>query len=128
MLISKHLVSVLSFSINGIQRGKLGNAIAEESIPVEFEMPKPMFLFGKEISVTGSLTKWEQSLTTNTLTNYQEQVSMRAVKITQAKTPQAAQSINLLGRELQGDKVGNLGVPHSTRNANPRLEAMEETK
>ena len=43
-----------------------------ENLPVEHEVPKPMFLFGKEISVEGSLLKWEESLTTNTLTDYDE--------------------------------------------------------
>ena len=123
MLISKHLVCLLSFT--SLQRGKMGQAL--EQWPVEHEVPKPMFLFGKEISITGSLAKWEESLTTNTHTNYQEQVSLRALKITSSKTPQAAQSEQFFPHQDHSNSDFK-GVPHSTRNANPRLEAMEETK
>ena len=70
MLISKHLVCLLSFT--KLQRGKICRALELEQIPVEHVVPKPMFLFGKEISVASSLAKWEESLTTNTHTNYQE--------------------------------------------------------
>ena len=40
-----------------------------------------MFLFGKEISVEGSLLKWEESLVTNNLTDYDEQISKQALLI-----------------------------------------------
>ena len=49
-------------------------------MPIEREVPTPMFLFGKDISIQDSLDKWEQNLTTNTLTNYDEQVSKQALK------------------------------------------------
>ena len=52
-----------------------------ENLPVEHEVPKPMFLFGKEISVEGSLLKWEESLVTNNLTDYDEQISKQALLI-----------------------------------------------
>ena len=68
LLLSKHLAALLSFT--SLQRGKMGKPC--ENLPVEHEVPKPMFLFGKEISVEGSLLKWEESLTTNTLTDYDE--------------------------------------------------------
>ena len=126
MLTSKHLVCLLSFTSHS--RGKMCQSIEQQQqLPVEHTIPKPTFLFGKEISVTGSLSKWEESLTTNTQTNYQEQVSLRALKITSSKTPQAASSAQSQPRQLfKPEDV--VGVPHSTRNANPRLEEMEETK
>lgn len=69
---SKHVVALLSFS-GTLQKGKIAEAVAEAGeIPVEHEVPKPMFLFGKEISIEASLHKWEESLTTNTHTNYDE--------------------------------------------------------
>ena len=70
MLISKHLVSLLSFT--SLQRGIIGQSLRLEQFPVEHEFPKPMFLFGKTINITASLAKWEESLTTNTHTNYSE--------------------------------------------------------
>lgn len=62
-------------------------------------MPKPVFLFGKEINIEGSLHKWEENLTTNTLINYDLQVSQQAIRISEknnslripAATPAAAQ-------------------------------------
>ena len=67
------MVAVLSFA--NTQRHKIAEGLEQDGLPVEQVVPKPMFLFGKEISIEGSLSKWEQSLTTNTLTNYEEQVT-----------------------------------------------------
>lgn len=93
ILLSKHMVGLLSFS--ALQKGKM--AKATETIPVEHEVPKPMFIFGKEISIEASLHKWEESLTTNTLTNYDEQISKQALRMSAknstvpvASTPMAA--------------------------------------
>ena len=48
-----------------------------------------MFLFGKDVSIQTSLDKWEQSLTTNTLTDYDDRVAQQALRISEkkAKTP-----------------------------------------
>ena len=69
-------------------------------MPVEHEIPKSMFgIFSKDISVAGSLDKWEESLTTNSRTDYEAQVAREAVRISAknyanappVQTPQAAQ-------------------------------------
>ena len=56
-----------------------------------------MFLFGKDISIQTSLDKWESSLTTNTLTDYDQRVAQEAVRLSEkgskkqiAQTPAAA--------------------------------------
>ena len=66
MVLSKHLMALLSFK--PIVKGKIAEPAGD--LPIDHEVPKPVFLFGKEISVQGSLYKWEENLTTNTLTNY----------------------------------------------------------
>ena len=45
-------------------------------MPTEIQVPKPMVLFGKHISIESSLEKWEHTLNTNTLTNFDEQISL----------------------------------------------------
>lgn len=63
------MIGLLSFT--HLQRGKMAEPY-NEPLPVEHIVPKPMFLFGKEINIEKSLHKWEENLTTNTLTNYDE--------------------------------------------------------
>ena len=71
LLLANNLAAVLGFA--AIPQGRMG--LACEELPVDFEAVKPSFLFGKDISVQSSLAKWEESLATNTLTDYEERVS-----------------------------------------------------
>ena len=97
MLLSKNMIGLLSFTC--LQRGKIAEPFGEK-LPIEHHVPKPMFLFGKEINIEKSLHKWEENLTTNTLTDYDEQVSKQAMRISAknstkpivAQTPMAAAS------------------------------------
>lgn len=72
MLLSKHLVGVLSFTPS---HPVMKLAEARQDLPIEYEVPKPMFLFGKDISIQTSLDQWEASLATNTHTDYDERVT-----------------------------------------------------
>lgn len=45
-----------------------------------------MFLFGKDICIQTSLDKWESSLITNTLTDYDQRVAQEALRISEKGT------------------------------------------
>ena len=72
MLMTKNLTVVLRF--NALHNNHRF-AEAMKDLPVEYEVPKPMMFFGKDISIQTSLDRWEASLATNTHTDYDEKVS-----------------------------------------------------
>ena len=94
-----------------------------------------MFLFGKDISIQTSLDKWESSLITNTLTDYDQRVAQEALRISEkgsrkdvSQTPAAAaaQTPNFFAEPApEKDKER----PQSARNAaSAATNEMEETK
>ena len=71
---SKHIVHQMSFK--PLTKGVMAVPSPPQSMPTEIEVPKPIILFGKHISIENSLEKWEHTLNTNTLTNFDEAISM----------------------------------------------------
>lgn len=74
---SKHIVHQMSFK--PLTKGIMAAPSPPQAMPSEIEVPKPIILFGKHISIENSLEKWEHTLSTNTLTNFDEAVSMQAI-------------------------------------------------
>ena len=101
-----------------------------------------MFLFGKDICIQTSLDRWEASLATNTLTDYDERVSHEALRIVSekggkvAQTPAASKSASTLPPFFAGVPGETNQHPQSARNLKPSSSSsqsntvaeMEETK
>lgn len=70
---SKHIVHQMSFKplkMDAIVTSAL------QDMPTEIEVPKPVLLFGKHISIQNSLDKWESVCNP---TNFDFEVSMKAI-------------------------------------------------